>query len=300
MNEPYYSFSSYLKRKFCAGKVRKIPINAGMNCPNKDGTKSSTGCIFCDAYGSGPIKTFFEPIEQQIESYIKRYPGHKFIAYYQAHSNTYGPVSELRQKYEKVFKYPDIIGLFIGTRPDSISDDTFPLLDQLKQRIYLSVELGLQTIHAGSLDFLNRNHTYTEFLDTFNHLKSMGIDVVVHLIIGIPGETREDMLQTVHEMNRIKPAGIKFHLFHILRGSPLFDMHLQSPLPLLTRDGYVDLMVLLLKHLHPEIVIHRLTGERDREIFFAPSWALNKMAVIESIRQKLVETQSVQGSLLSG
>lgn len=299
MNEPYYSFSTFLKRKFGAGKIRKIPINAGLNCPNKDGTKSSRGCIFCDAYGSGPIKTYFDPIDKQIESYIRRYPGHRFIAYYQAHSNTYGPVSQLRKKYELVFNYPEIVGLFIGTRPDSISEGAFRLLDEFNRRIYLSVELGLQSIHGKSLEFLQRNHTYQEFLDTFHRLKSMGIDVVVHLIVGIPGETEEDMLDTVRAMNRLKPAGIKLHLFHVLRGTPLFQTYQKSPFPLLARDEYVELIVRLLQHLHPEIVIHRLTGERDREIFYAPAWALKKMEVIESIRNRLEETGSFQGSLIS-
>ncbi len=299
MNDPYYSFSTFLKKKFCCRKVRKIPINAGMNCPNKDGQKSSVGCIFCDAYGSGPIKTFNHTISQQIETFIKRHPGDKFIAYYQAHSNTYAPLAELRQKYELVFNYPEIVALFVGTRPDSISNDAFQLLHEFSQRIYLSVELGLQSIHPKSLEFLNRNHTYEEFLRTYSELKTRNIDVVVHLIVGIPGESREDMLATIQEMNRLKPAGIKFHLLHILKDTPLYDLYKQAPFPLLAKDEYVDLMVMLLEHLDSEIVIHRLTGERDRDIFFAPAWALNKLAVIESIKKKLTSTQSYQGIRLT-
>ncbi|MCK4835993.1 MAG: TIGR01212 family radical SAM protein, partial [Candidatus Aminicenantes bacterium] len=199
MNEPYYSFNNYLKKKFPGQKVRKIPINAGFSCPNKDGTLSRKGCIFCDAYGSGPVKTFRLSISQQIDRFIENHPGIKYIAYYQANTNTHGPVSELKKKYEMVFSYPDIVGLFIGTRPDAISEDTYPLLEDLNDRIYISIELGLQSIHEKSLVFLNRNHSYSRFLDTFPQLKKRNIDVVVHLIVGIPGENRKLMLETIKE-----------------------------------------------------------------------------------------------------
>ena len=298
MDDPYKSFNSFLRDKFNNQKVRKIPINGGFLCPNKDGKFSKKGCVFCDAYGSGPIKSFDLSISAQIERYIDSHPGCKYIAYYQAHSNTYAPVAELREKYETVFKYQDIVGLFIGTRPDCISDDVYPLLEEMNKRTYLSVELGLQSIHPRSLLYLNRNHTYPEFLETFSKLKERNIDVVVHLIIGIPGESQADMVAMVKEMNRLKPAGIKFHLLHILSGTPLFSDYKKGTFRLLEMDEYIDLMVLLLEHLDPEIVIHRLTGERDREIFVAPQWALRKIDVINSIRLKMKERQTHQGRLI--
>ncbi|MCP4148267.1 MAG: TIGR01212 family radical SAM protein [bacterium] len=299
-NNPYYSFNSFLKNKFDGSKVRKIPINAGFPCPNKtraaaglNGT--AKGCIFCDSYGSGPIKSFALPIKEQIENFIGDKKQFKYIAYYQAHSNTSAPVEELREKYGIIFDYPEIVGLFIGTRPDAIADETYPLLEALNKRTYLTVELGLQTIHAKSLEYLNRNHTYQQFLDTFSQLKQRGIDVLVHLICGIPGETRQDMMDTVKEMNRLKPAGIKFHLMHVLKNTPLLALYLEKQFQLLERDDYVALIVTLLEHLDPSIVIHRLTGERDSEIFYAPQWAMDKNRVIQAIRDTMAAKQTHQG-----
>jgi radical SAM protein (TIGR01212 family) len=299
MTELYNSFNSYLKKRF-RQKIRKIPINAGFTCPNKDGGLSTQGCIFCDTYGSGPIQPFELPISQQITTFIGNHPGFKYIAYYQAHTNTCAPVEELRRKYEIAFDFKDIVGLFIGTRPDAISDNVYPLLEELNKKTFLTVELGLQSIHSKSLRFLNRNHTYRQFLDTFEKLKKRGIDVVVHLIVGIPGETPADMLSTVKEMNRITPAGLKFHLMHVLKNTPLFDMYESGKIKLPGKDQFVDWIVLLLAHLDPAIVIHRLTGERDKEIFHAPPWALNKNEVIHAIRSKMLEKNLYQGKCLPG
>jgi radical SAM protein (TIGR01212 family) len=169
----------------------------------------------------------------------------------------------------------------------------------LKRRIYLSVELGLQSIHEQSLSLLNRNHTYAQFQNTFAELKARGIDVIVHLMVGIPGESAGHMLQTVKAMNELKPAGIKFHLFHILRDTELHSQYEKSPFPLLCMEEYTDIMVELLEHLDPGIVVHRLTAEREKEIFFAPQWALNKQAVLGSIKAKLREKCSFQGKCMT-
>jgi len=298
MNELYYSFNTFLKGKFNNQKVRKIPINAGFSCPNKDGKLSDKGCIFCDKFGSGPVKTYNLSIFEQIEQFIKNHHGVKYIAYYQAHTNTYAPYEELRRKFEIAFSFEDIVGIFIGTRPDSIRDEVYPFFEELKNRTYLSVELGLQSIHLKSLDFLNRNHSYKQFLDTFQKLKQMNVDVVVHLIVGIPGETKQDMLETVMEMNRLKPAGIKFHLMHVLKETPLYDLFKSERFELLRKEEYVNLIVYLLEHLDPSIVIHRLTGERDKELFYAPEWALNKVDVINSIKSKMKELNTFQGKFM--
>ncbi|MCP5105698.1 MAG: TIGR01212 family radical SAM protein [bacterium] len=297
----YNSVNAFLRGKFDNQRVRKIPVNAGFSCPNKNGEISRRGCIFCDTYGSGPIETFQLSIREQITQFIgnrgSRRREFKYIAYYQAHSNTYAPVEELREKYEIIFDFPEIVGLFIGTRPDAVAPEVYPLLEELNQRTYLCVELGLQSIHQKSLDYLTRNHTYRQFLDTFQQLKQGNIDVLVHLITGIPGETETDMLETVNEMNRLKPAGVKFHLMHILKNTPLYDMYQREKFKLLGKDEYVELMVTLLEHLDPGIVIHRLTGERNREIFFAPEWTLNKNGVIQSIRKRMEERSTFQGKL---
>lgn len=297
MSTLYNSFSSFLKAKFNQ-KIRKIPINAGFTCPNKDGTISSQGCIFCDTYGSGPIKHFELSISQQISTFIENHPGFKYIAYYQAHTNTCAPVEELRRRYDIALGFKDVLGLFIGTRPDTLADDVYPLLEELNEKTFLTVELGLQTIHSRSLEFLNRNHTYQQFTDTFAKLKKSGIDVVVHLIVGIPGETRTDMLQTIKEMNRLKPAGLKLHLMHVLKNTPLFHLYENGRIKLPGQSEYVDLVSHLLAYLDPSIVIHRLTGERDKEIFHAPTWALNKNEVLNAIRLKMMEKNIFQGKYL--
>lgn len=302
MQNRYNSFNAFLKKRFGDRKIRKIPVNAGFPCPNKiankNGNISGGGCIFCDTYGSGPVKTFGLSIREQIAAFIGGRTDLRYIAYYQAHSNTYAPVEELREKYEIIFDFPEIVGFFIGTRPDAVAPDVYPLLEEINDRTYLTVELGLQSIHEKSLEFLNRNHTYGQFLDTFQRLKARNIDVLVHLILGIPGETREDMLATVKEMNRLKPAGVKFHLMHVLRDTLLFDMYREGKFRLFEKDEYVDLIVMLLERLDPSIVIHRLTGERDREIFHAPEWAMDKNAVIQSIRRTLEERNTFQGRLI--
>lgn len=295
MNEPFYSFKSFLKKKFPGEKIRKIPIDAGFPCPNKNGSLSRKGCIFCDSYGSGPVKTTGFSIKRQIETFMENHPGIKYIAYYQANTNTCAPPSELERKYEIVFSYPAIVGLSIGTRPDAINPGTYPLLEKLNRRIYLSVELGLQSIHRKSLRFLNRNHTYTQFLDTFSRLKEHHIDVVVHLIVGIPGENRQQILETVREMNRLKPAGIKFHLMHVLRDTPLEQLYRQKAFRPLSQKDYTDLMADILEHLDPGIVVHRLTGEREKELFVAPLWALNKNRTIQAIRTRMIQRHSRQG-----
>lgn len=302
MQERYNSFNTFLRNKFKGLKIRKIPINAGFPCPNKSKQPGlpDKGCIFCDDFGSGPIRGFNLSITEQINAFTGergqfKKKDIKYIAYYQAHSNTSAPVETLREKYEIIFTFPEIVGLFIGTRPDAISPDVYPLLEELNQRTYLTVELGLQSIHARSLQFLNRNHTYEQFLDTFHRLTEKNIAVIVHLIIGIPGETTEEMLATIKEMNRIKPAGIKFHLLHVLKNTGLYDMYKQGEIKLLEKDDYVNLVVILLEHLDPEIVIHRLTGERDKELFYAPLWAMNKNEVIQSIRDTMEECDTFQG-----
>ena len=297
MPERYYSVNDFFREKFSGQKTIKIPIDAHFNCPNKDGTISDKGCVFCDSYGSGPIQSQHISIRQQIELFIRKHPNRKYIVYYQAHTNTYAPLAELEEKFFIVFSYEDVVGLFIGTRPDTVADELYPLLEKLQKKTYLAIELGLQSIHEKSLCFLNRNHTHRDFLKTFGKLKERGIDVIVHLIVGIPDETQDEMFSTIDEMNRLKPAGIKFHLFHVLRNTPLYEQYIRKAFSLLSREKYVELIVSLLEKLDPAIVIHRLTGERDREIFFAPLWALEKMHVLRAIHKRMADLNTFQGKL---
>jgi radical SAM protein (TIGR01212 family) len=300
MDEPFHSFSAFLKKKFHDCKVVKIPIDAGFSCPNRDGTLSGAGCIFCDRYASGPVATAAWPIERQIDVCIRRHPGKKFIAYFQSNCNTYGSVPELRRKYETVFDYKEIVGLFIGTRPDALPGPVLSLLEAMNRRIYLSVELGLQSIHPQSLVLLNRNHTYEQFTAACGELRSRKIDVIVHLIIGIPGETRAHMRATVAAMNELRPAGVKFHLLHVLKDTELQAQHRRSPLPLLSREEYTDIICDLLQRLDPAIVVHRLAADREKDLFIAPLWALNKPMVLRAIREKMRLRGAVQGQLHEG
>lgn len=298
MPEPiikYNSFNTFLRKKFNNQKIRKIPINADISCPNKDGTISRKGCIFCDEYGSGPITGYQLSIEEQIRAYIGGRTYMKYLAYFQAHSNTSASIDELRKKYNIIFDFPQIVGLFIGTRPDSISPEAYPLLEELNQKTYLTVELGLQSIHAKSLDFLHRNHTYEQFLETFNNLRQRNIEVVVHLIVGIPGETRDDILETIQEMNRIKPTGIKFHLMHVLHNTPLYNLYQAQKFKLLEQGEYVELIIDILERLDPEIIIHRMNGERNKEIYYAPLWATDKNRVLLDIQRRMRERDTRQG-----
>lgn len=300
MDEPFHSFSAYLKTRFPGRRVLKIPIAAGFSCPNRDGTLSGAGCVFCDRYASGPVATAAWPIERQIDAHIRRHPGKKFIAYFQSNCNTYGTVAELRRKYEIVFNYEEIVGLFIGTRPDTLPGPVLSLLEEMNRRTYLSVELGLQSVHAQSLALLNRNHTYGQFVEAFGELRSRNIDVIVHLIIGIPGETLMDMRATIAAMNALRPAGIKFHLLHVLKDTELESRHARSPLPLLSREEYSDIICDLLQRLDPAIVVHRLGADREKGLFIAPLWALNKAAVLRAIRGKMMLRGAYQGQLHDG
>ncbi|MBN2346270.1 MAG: TIGR01212 family radical SAM protein [Candidatus Aminicenantes bacterium] len=297
MNEPFRSFRGLLKERFPGCKVVKIPIHSGLSCPNRDGKLSRRGCIYCDRYASGPPDTVGWPIEEQVETFMKKHPGRKYIAYFQSYCNTYGPVAVLEKKYAIALRYENIVGIFIGTRPDAISRPAFSLLERIHRRTWLSVELGLQSIHDHSLLLLNRNHTYGQFCEAFQELKRRGIETIVHLIIGIPGETRQHMVQTVEALNALRPAGVKFHLLHVLRGTEMYERYVRSPFPLLSQEEYTDLVVDLLERLHPAIVVHRLSADRERELFYAPSWALNKAKVLRSIRTKLAERGSHQGRL---
>ncbi len=297
MDEPFHSFSAFLKRKFPEGKVLKIPIDAGFSCPNRDGTLSSAGCIFCDRYGAGPIATTGWTVEKQIVSHIRRHPQGKFIAYFQSHCNTYGALPELRRKYGTVFAHEEIVGLSLGTRPDALPEPVLDLLQDISRRIYLCVELGLQSVHARSLALLNRHHTYQQFAEAFYELRRRKIDTVVHLIIGIPGETLADMRATIAVMNALQPAGIKFHVLHVLRDTELQTRHSRCPLPLLSQEGYADIISDLLERLDPAIVIHRLAADRERGLFIAPLWALNKPAVLNTIRNTMKLKGTFQGRL---
>lgn len=297
MDERTHSFAATLRRKFPGTRVRKIPIDAGFTCPNRDGTLGIDGCVFCDPHAAGPVATAGWTIERQIELRLRRSPGTNYIAYFQANCNTHAPQDELRRRYEAALGYPQVVGLAVATRPDALPTPALALLQEMAGRTWLSVELGLQSIHERSLAWLRRRHTYAQFVSAFAELRRRGIDVVVHLIVGIPGETHADMYATVTAMNDLRPAGVKFHLLHVLRGAELQARHERAELPLLTREEYVDIICGLLERLDPGIVVHRLAVDREAGLFIAPEWALDKGAVLNAVAGEMRRRGAFQGRL---
>ena len=297
-------YSTYLKQRF-EGRVHKISIDAGFGCPNRDGGRAKHGCIFCDTSGSGAVGIERNvPIAQQIESakelMRRKYRAKWFIAYFQPFSNTFGPVEHLRTCYDQALAVEDVIGLAVGTRPDCLADPVLDLLAEYHRSTYFWLEMGLQTSHDKTLSFLNRGHDYACFLDAYQRAKERGLRVCVHVILGLPGETREDVLATAEEMARLKVDGIKVHLLHILEGTILGDLYKQGNVPMFEMDEYVQLAVDFIERLPPTTLIQRLTGDGPRDILLAPLWSMNKWEVLNAIDAELEKRGSKQGDLYRG
>lgn len=301
-NKRYHTLTYYHKKRF-QGKVFKVSLNAGFTCPNIDGTVGFGGCIYCSNLGSGDfagnvehdLVTQFNEVKDTIS---KKWPNSKYIGYFQAHTNTYAPLSVLKKNYETILALPNVIGLAIATRPDSISDECLDYLEDLSKRTYLTVELGLQTIHENTSKFINRCHSLECFEEMVYKLKERNIQVVVHIMNGLPYETKEMMLETVNYLNKLPIDGIKIHMLHILKHTKLGMMYLQKPFPILTREEYVDIVCDQLEHLRKEIVIHRITGDPDKEELIEPTWLLKKFCVLNEIDKELVRRNTYQGYAL--
>jgi uncharacterized protein len=297
MREPFLSLRDHLRARLGEGRIRKIAIDAGFSCPNKDGRIGQGGCIFCDEYGSGPVGAHGTPVAIQIGQAIARHPNDRFIAYFQAHTGTDAPATVLAAMYAEALRDARVIGLAVATRPDFIPLPVLPIWEEIAQRTFFWVELGLQSVHDRSLRYLHRNHTYAQFVSAFSLLRGRGLAVVVHLIVGIPGESLADLLTTVAEMNRLGVDGIKIHLLHVLRNTPLETLYRLGQVPLLEQEEYIERVVQLLRHLSPGIVIHRLTGERDPQLFIAPDWVQQKARVLQAIRRSMATRNARQGDL---
>ncbi len=300
MNKPYREYSKYLKQQF-GHRVHKISVDAGFSCPNRGQERKKRGCIFCDSDGSGatgiarPL-TLTGQLEHGKEIMRRKYKAKEFIAYFQPFSNTYAPVETLRTLYDEALAVPDMVGLAIGTRPDCVAEEILDLLGVYKQQTDLWLELGLQSCHDTTLDFLRRGHSYATFLDAATRVQQRNLRLCVHVILGLPGETRAQMLQTADEMARLKVEGIKIHLLHILRGTALGDMYTDGEIEVLNQDEYVNLAVDFLERLHPDTLIHRLTGDGPRATLLAPLWSLNKWEVLNAIEETFSARASRQGS----
>ncbi len=292
-------YSTHLKQHF-GGRVHKISVDAGFGCPNRHGGRDAHGCIFCDPGGSGAVGIErSEPIAVQIERakelMRRKYRAKWFIAYFQPFSNTFAPVPKLRSYYDQALAVDDVVGLAVGTRPDCVPEAVMDLLGEYHRKTDFWLELGLQSIHDRTLDFLQRGHDYACFLDAYQRAKQRNLRVCAHVILGLPGESRDDILATAAEVARLKVDGIKLHLLHILKGTPLGDLYNQGEIQMLEMDEYVGLVVDFIELLPPETLIHRLTGDGPRDILLAPLWSMNKWEVLNAIDDELERRGSKQG-----
>ena len=297
-NKRYHTLDYFYKHKFGC-KVFKISLNAGFTCPNIDGTLGTRGCIYCSPLGSGefagrPCDDLIKQFNDVKSMMSSKWSG-KYIAYFQARTNTYADVSVLKEKYEAVLALPDVVGLSIATRPDSISDECLDYLTELNSRTFLTVELGLQSIHESTSKLINRCHTLACFDHMVRKLRERNINVVVHIINGLPYETRDMMLDTVRHINNLDIQGVKIHMLHIVRNTDLAKMYEVKPFHVLTRDEYVSIVCDQLELLRPEIVINRITGDPKKEDLIEPSWLLKKFCVLNEIDKELVRRDSYQG-----
>ena len=295
----YYTLNEFLKGKF-GEKVKKIPLDAGLTCPNRDGTKGFGGCIYCDPKGSGTgLYKEGKSLEDQIKFFLnlfKKKKFNKFIAYFQSFSNTYAPIEKLKELYDIVFIDPSIVGLAIGTRPDCIDEKVIKLLKSYQEKgYYLWIELGLQSIYNETLRLINRGHTFEDFLKAYILLKENDIPVVVHIIFGLPKETKEMMMETVKTLAKLKIDGIKFHALYIPKGSKMEKMYLEGKYKPLEMKEYAELVAEALTYLPPTTVIHRVCSEARAEDILAPLWVTKKMEVINFIRKLMTEIGLYQG-----
>lgn len=298
-NKRYYTLNYFYKKTFNS-KVFKVSLNAGFTCPNKDGSKGIGGCIYCSPSGSGDFAgnikdNLVKQFNEVRDIMLKKWPEAKYIAYFQANSNTYAPVEELKEKYESVINLPGVIGLSIATRPDCFNKEIYDYLEELNKKTFLTVELGLQTIHEKTNKLINRGHSLKEFEDCFKELKKRNIKVIVHIINGLPGETKEDMLETVKYLNNLKIDGIKIHMLHITKHTKLADMYESEPFHVLTKDEYIDIVVDELELLNEDIVIARITGDPVRSDLIEPTWLLKKFVVLNDIDKEMVRRDTYQG-----
>lgn len=295
----YHTLNYYLRQRH-GGKVFKIPLDAGFTCPNRDGTLSENGCLYCSARGSGDyagdrglsLAEQFHNIKMIMH---RKWPNAMYIAYFQAFTNTYADPDRLRALYAEALSQPGVVGLSVATRPDCVPAPVLDVLAEFNQLTRLSVELGLQTIHRNTAESMNLQYDYDDFLGTLHNLVGYGIDTCVHIILGLPGETRDQMVATAQAVADLPVQGIKIHLLHIMKGTRLGQMYQQQPFPTLTQNEYVELVADILELLPPEIVIHRLTGDSPRQLLIAPAWSLQKWEILNQIDSCLQSRHSWQG-----
>lgn len=298
-NKRYHTLDYYYKNRFHE-KVFKVSLNAGFSCPNIDGKVGYGGCIYCSKTGSGEFAGNKEDsLEKQFleikNMMLKKWPKAKYIGYFQARTNTYAPVNELKKMYEKILNQENVIGLNIATRPDAISDECLDYLEELNKKTYLTIELGLQTTKEETTKLINRCHSLQCFEDMVKKLRERNIDVVVHIINGLPYETKKDMLNTVKYLNKLDIQGIKIHMLSITKDTPIEKMYQEEKFKLLSKEEYIDIVVDQLELLREEIVIHRITGDPKLDELIEPTWLTKKFCVLNDIDKEMIRRDTYQG-----
>ncbi|GAA0126344.1 TIGR01212 family radical SAM protein [Clostridium senegalense] len=295
----YHSLNYFLRNKF-GEKIFKISLDAGFSCPNRDGKVSKGGCVFCSERGSGDfagdrnfsITKQFEDIKEMMS---KKWKDGKYIAYFQAYTNTYADVETLRAKYEEAISQQNVVGLAIATRPDCFNKEIFDLIEEYSKKIYTWVELGLQSSKDETAKLINRGYQLETFENTVNELKKRNIDVVAHIIFGLPKETREDMINTIKYISNTGIQGVKLHLLHVMKNTPLEKLYENGMVEFMTQEEYVDLICEAITLLPKDMVVHRLTGDAPRSLLIGPMWSLKKWEVLNAIDNNLKEKDLYQG-----
>lgn len=295
----YHSLNYFLRDRF-KEKVFKISLDGGFSCPNRDGTISKGGCLFCSESGSGDYAGDRElSITKQFcdikEMMNKKWKEGKYIAYFQAFTNTYAPVEELKRKYNEALKQEGVVAIAIATRPDCLQDEVLELLEEINKKFYVWVELGLQTVSDETARKINRGYKLEVYEDAIRRLKERNIDFVTHCIFGLPGETKEDMLRSVDYIAHSGSKGIKFHLLHLMKHTPMVKLYERGELKFLSQDDYIDLICKSIAMLPEDMVIHRLTGDAPRDLLIGPMWSLKKWEVLNAIDKALVDNEIYQG-----
>jgi uncharacterized protein len=300
----YHAFSRFLRRRF-GTRVFRVTVDGGFTCPNVDGRVAHGGCVYCDNRSFSPNRRQPRvPVAEQVRRGVallqKRYGADRFLAYFQAATNTYAPVEKLRRLYDEALAHPQIIGLAIGTRPDCVPEPVLELIEGYARDRYVCLELGLQTIHDRSLDWMNRGHHFDAFVDAVGRCAGRGFDLCAHVILGLPGETHADMLATAEALAALPVQAVKIHNLHVVRDTPMEPMYHDGRVRVLERGEYVQVVCDFLERLPPEMVIQRLNGDAPPDYLVAPAWCLDKPALLRAIHAELERRDSWQGKKVGG
>jgi radical SAM protein (TIGR01212 family) len=295
----YYQYSFHLRQRYGA-RVQRVSVDAGFTCPNVDGTVALGGCTFCDNRSFSPSRRLpkqdiREQIDEGIRHLKRRYECDQFIAYFQPATNTYAPVDKLRDLYEQALAHPQVVAMSIGTRPDCVPDDVLDLLEEVAARTDLTVEYGMQTMHDRSLDWMNRGHHHDAMLDAMERSRGRGFEICAHIMLGLPGETHEDMLATAREVARLQLDDVKIHNLYAVEHTPLAEQVRRGEVRLLERDEYLATLVDFLELLPPEMIVERVSGDAPESFFIGPSWCLDKPAVLLALQAEMERRDTWQG-----